>query len=137
MLLFLLECAAAPDANNGVGDSPLHLATWFGNHKCVKHLLAYNASTELPNALGLDPYANVISRSPLAKKKKLPSNLRKALALIVNHRQPAQQPDDELPQVASSPAAEEPAVRSRRLEPLRASTGSLDDFHDCENEGDT
>jgi ankyrin repeat protein len=145
-LLLLLEYAAAPDAANDVGDSPLHLATWFGNHECVKQLLTYSASASLLNALGLDPYANVISRSPLAKKKKLPSDLRKALALLVHNSRPnllsnLQTPPDAAPPPPAEPSTDpstegaEPAPpRPSPHEPLRASTGSLDDFHDCEGD---
>jgi ankyrin repeat protein len=84
-LLFLLECAATVDAQNDAGDTPLHLAVWFGNVSCVASLLTYDASMVSTNTFGFDPYSNVMARSPLiAKKKKLPSDLRKALGLLVD-----------------------------------------------------
>ena len=70
------------DVQNDVGDTPLHLAAWFGNQDCVRHLLDYSAPVGVANAYGLDAYHNVMARSPLAQKRKMPSELRRSLALI-------------------------------------------------------
>mmetsp|Transcript_31137 Transcript_31137/g.53667 ORF Transcript_31137/g.53667 Transcript_31137/m.53667 type:complete len:546 (+) Transcript_31137:1615-3252(+) len=81
-LVFLLEYAAMVDVQNDVGDTPLHLAAWFGNQDCVRHLLDYSSPVDMTNAYGLDAYHNVMARSPLAQKRKMPSELRRSLALI-------------------------------------------------------
>jgi len=87
-LLFLLECAVAVNAQNDAGDTPLHLAVWFGNVECIASLLNYDASLVATNTFGFDPYSNVMARSPLARRKKLPSDLRRSLALLAE-RMPA------------------------------------------------
>ncbi len=80
------------DSVNKVGDTPLHLGVWFGSADCVAHLLNYSASCVL-NSLGLDPHSNVMSRSPLiAKKKKLPSDLRRSLAMVLEKLSSANSP---------------------------------------------
>ena len=139
-LLFLLEYAALVDVQNDVGDTPLHLAVWFGNRECVRHLLEYSASLDTLNSFGLDPYNNVFSRyahlfcarspspaailscasllvspphrSPLARKKKLPSDLRRSLSLLV----------EKMPSLAeghtpgaSTPTSSSPPVTDRAM----------------------
>lgn len=81
-LTFLLEYAAQVNAQNDVGDTPLHLAVWFGNYESVKMLLEYSAPVALLNSYGLNAYFNVMERSPLVKKQKLPSGLRRSLKLL-------------------------------------------------------
>jgi hypothetical protein len=139
-LQFLLEYAAAVDAQNDAGDTALHLATWFGNHECVKCLLEYDASLAVLNALGFDPRTNVLTRSPLAQKKKFPSGLRKALALIAARASPPLEttsagaplpPSSELRNARASLLDGPPALPTQESPSLRRSTGSLDDFHDA------
>lgn len=112
----------------------------FGNHECVKALIDYSASLHVLNTFGLDAHTNVLTRSPLAQKKKYPSGLRKALALIAAH---AAVPQEPAPSTAALPlqpppsasAPPEPALRELpEEEPApssRRSTGSSDEFEDA------
>jgi len=106
----------------------------------VKFLIDYSASIHVLNTFGLDPHTNVLTRSPLAQKKKYPSGLRKALALIAAHSAAPQEPATpgaplslEMPLSVTTPSEEPPAALSEE-EPgptLRRSTGSSDDFQDA------
>jgi len=130
------------------GDSPLHLAVWFSNHECVGSLLDYSADPGRLNHIGLDPYTNVVSRSPLAKQSRLPPGLRKALDLVAPPRAaeetlPPAPPPTPSPLPPPTPSAMEglppeppPSVsrRSPSIDSIRSSNGSfgsLDEFHDA------
>lgn len=119
------------DVQNSVGDSPLHLAVWFGNHDCVRHLLDYSAPVDLVNAHGLDSYQNVMARSPLAQKRKIPSELRRSLALVFDRRSGGAQPDVGAQSSASADTDRMAHYSSHDM----ADTGSaVDEFHDCDDD---
>lgn len=126
----------------------------FGNHECVKALIDYSASLHVLNTFGLDAHTNVLTRSPLAQKKKYPSGLRKAVALIAAHAALPQEPEPSTAALSLQPppsasAPPEPALRALpEEEPApssRRSTGSSDEFEDAidpeddeeENNGET
>jgi hypothetical protein len=55
VLKYLLESAAAVDAQNKDGDTPLHLATRARELTCCKQLVKYGCSTHILNKKGITP----------------------------------------------------------------------------------
>jgi len=121
-LTFLLEYAAQVNAQNDVGDTPLHLAVWFGNYESVKMLIEYSAPVNMLNTHGLNPYFNVMKRSPLVKKQKLPSGLKRSLNLLAKLM-----PSDHFEEESQTTQTKTMTTQQR---------GASDEFHDCADDND-
>jgi hypothetical protein len=123
------------DAQNDVGDTPLHLAVWFGNYESVKMLLEYSAPVNMLNSHGLDPYHNVMERSPLVKKQKLPSGLKRSLKLLLKWMQPSSGQSGKITQAALSAQMGNNNGSGGGGGEGGGGGGGDDEFHDCDEEG--